>query len=392
MKWSNGTTVFAVLLGACAPSLFDVAEPSDAGSDEAAVADLLSVDTATLAIDATASPHGDEAQLFAELQKAQAQVPAPGGAMAVRRADGTFWSGAVGDIDIVLATKTSPDSRFRIWSISKTMTAAIALQLVDEGKLALDDPLSRWFPQFPKSAQIKLRQLLSHTSGIPDYFTDPAVVAAWADFWTPAQMIAVAARLPRLSEPGVAWNYSNTNYVLLGRVIEMTTGNSLSHELHTRLFSPLGLHNTFIWGEDQVAPARGYETNGQGGFVDVLEKVHPSVVWATGQIVSTAEDLRAWCSALIEGKVLSDSMRQAMVQPAPLSSGATVNWGLGVAITPTQWGPLIGHGGGPLHGNSGTMAYLPSKKLLVVTLVNGSSDNALSVVGAAGWKTLIEEQ
>jgi D-alanyl-D-alanine carboxypeptidase len=329
--------------------------------------------------------------LAGELDDAVRRIPAPGGTMAVRFDDGGSWSGASGWSDVAASTKAAAHSRFKIWSISKTFTAALVLRLVDQGLVRLDDALTRWFPDFPLSDRITVRHLLSHTSGIPDYFTAPSVMAKWDEAWTPAQMLDVAAQSNRTFDPGKGWEYSNSNYVLLGRIVEMVAQSPLNQQIRAQLLERYGLADTFIRGAENIPGgySPGYERDANGQWIDVTENIHPSVTWAVGQIVSSAEDLRTWCWQLFAGDVLTPSLREEAETPVLLDDGSKTGWGLGFAIVDTDYGQILGHGGGPLVGNSGSMEYLPSRKLIVTALANSSSDEAVHILGSAGWKTLL---
>lgn len=328
------------------------------------------------------------ASLEKELAGVLEEVPARGGVTAFQFEDGTglmVAAGHVGDNE-----PTQLDSRFHIWSISKTFTAAVILQLIDEGKLALRDTISNWYPDFPNAEKITIGNLLSHTSGISDYFVQPEVSKAWDKSWTEEAMFGVAASRSPIFEPGERYNYSNSNFIMLGGIIEKITGDSLAGQLRNRIFEPLGLKNTFE-SRDEMVPggfSPGFKRT-NSGFVDVTDKVHPSVVWATGSIISTAEDLRTWCHALVSGKVVSKELTDLLQAPFLLNDGAASPRGLVLSITDTSFGRIIGHGGGPLHGYTATMIYLKERGIIMTTIINGTSPEAPGIIGRAGWTSII---
>lgn len=339
----------------------------------------------------SAAPVTRDGALKAECQNALTETPTPGIALSARFPDGAVLNCSVGLSDIIAATPITSKSLFRVWSISKTMTAAVLLQLVDENKVSLTDSIAQWFPNLLRANKITISQLLSHTSGIPN-FTDSSLVFNQLDKpWSPEQLIAVASAMPRAFEPNEGWEYSNTNYVILGLIIEKITGKSLASELRNRLFDRLGLKSTFVWGEENIPDptVKGYDSDLSGNFVDATSRVHPSVTWASGAIISSAEDLRQWAIALFEGQVLSQKTRQLMMTPQKLNNGRAINYGLGVEIDQTPWGIRYGKGGGPLHGFTSTMAYVPAKRGIIVTLINTANPGAGKTVSKTGWRTLL---
>jgi D-alanyl-D-alanine carboxypeptidase len=244
---------------------------------------------------------------------------------------GCLWRSASGIEDRSTGRAMLASDRFRIASITKTFTAAVVLQLVDEGRLHLTDTLST-FVAFPGGDAITIRQLLAHTSGIYDYFNSPPVEAAYGRVWTREEVIDVARAQPPVFAPGSNWGYSNTNYFLLGMIIEAVTGNPYHHEVRTRLLEPLGLDDTYVAGPESLpgGVAHGYER--VSAFVDRTDLVDPSLTWAAGGIVSNVEDLDGWARALFTGDVLSVATRTAMLTPEPLPGGRTAPTGLGVWI------------------------------------------------------------
>lgn len=326
-----------------------------------------------------------------ECEQTLQAIPSPGISFAAKLSDGkkVFVARGMGNIDA--ATPISSNSLFRIWSISKTMTAAVVLQLVDEDKISLEMTLDRWFPDFPLANQINIKQLLSHTSGIPNYTESTLVSERLKDVWTPVQMMDVAAKMPRKFQPGESWEYSNSNFVLLGLVIEKVTGSTLKEQLHKRIFEPLGMKKTFVWGQEDIPGGyvTGYDLDPDGKFQDVTAAMHPSVAWATGGLVSSAEDILTWAENLFEGNVLSPGMRQEMMTPVALNNGTLANYGLGLEISRTPWGVRYGHSGGPIKGYASSMTYLPAKKSMVVVLVNTANLKTGSAIFGTGWKTIL---
>jgi D-alanyl-D-alanine carboxypeptidase len=240
--------------------------------------------------------------------------------------------------------------RFRAGSMAKPFVSTVALQLVGEGKLSLTDTVEHWLPgALPYGDQVTLRQLLSHTSGVPD--NQEPVEAEWlkgnmTHSWAPRTLVAFVAAKPQAFAPGTSWAYSNTNYMLAGLIIERATGHTLADELGRRVLGPLHLRDTsFPVNRSVIA---GSHANGaalvQGKLRDVTV-LNPSGTWGAGNIVSTATDIAHFWRALLGGRLLAPAQLAAMKTTVPIATGSAVHYGLGIIRWPSACGPLWGHGG-----------------------------------------------
>jgi D-alanyl-D-alanine carboxypeptidase len=328
-----------------------------------------------------------------EAQSAMHAIPSPGIALAVQFPDHERISVFGGVGNLVSNEAINPKSLFRIWSVSKTMTAAVVLQLVDEGRLNLNDTIIQWFPDIPMSSQITLGHLLSHTSGIPNFTDSSRVSCCMNQHWSPQELMDIAMGMPRSFRPGDGWEYSNSNYVLMALVIEKVTASPLQVQLRKRLFDPLRLNSTFVWGEEEIPNGYvlGYDSDAHGGFVDVTNQVHPSVAWASGAIVSNIDDLLTWTTVFFEGKLLSKKTQKLMVTRVKLNDGRTVDYGLGIEIQSTPWGTRFGKGGGPLKGYTAVISYLAGKGAAAVAIVNTANPMAGKTVMSSGWKSILRQ-
>ncbi|MFI5821233.1 serine hydrolase domain-containing protein [Streptomyces rishiriensis] len=264
---------------------------------------------------------------------------------------------AAGVSDIATAAKLQPDARFRAGSITKTFVATVVLQLVQAGRLALDEPVGRLLPGLLAGGdRITVRELLDHTSGLFDYTADPGVLAGEErdQVFTPRELVAVAETHPASFPPGTSWQYSNTNYIVAGLLVEAVTHRPLARELQARIIGPLGLRATsFPTGTGHIS---GYHAHGyvspdlvpttDGTPFDVT-RFNPSAAWAAGALVSTADDLSRFYRALMQGALLSSSMLKEMkttVAEDPADpSGA--RYGLGIERVQDPCGADWGHGG-----------------------------------------------
>lgn len=304
----------------------------------------------------------------------EAAFPAdgPGGAVIITRGGETLYTGARGLADVEARRPITPDSIFRLGSITKQFTAAVILQLVQEGRISLDDPVARFFPDYPRpGASATVRQLLNHVSGIRSYTSIPgwAAEANINRARTTAEMIAAFRDLPSQTPPGQAWAYSNSGYVLLGAIIEQVTGKRWHQAVDERIAVPLGL-GTIGYGVDREtspAMARGY--TGANGNFRPARRMHMSNPHAAGALVGTAGDLARWSHALHHGRVVSPALYTAMTTPASLTEGRTHPYGFGVGFEEIRGRATIEHGGG-IFGFSTYGTYMPSEDLFVAVLAN----------------------
>jgi D-alanyl-D-alanine carboxypeptidase len=272
------------------------------------------------------------------------------------------------------STAMAATDRFRVASITKTFVATVVLQLVAEGKLGLDDPVERWLPGLvPNGRAITIRELLDHTSGLFNYFDDKAfvqaVVAQPGRIWPPRKLVAIATSHPPLFPPGRDWSYSNTNYILLGLVVEAAVGTPLDQQLQGRFFDPLGLTATSL---PTGARIDGAHAHGYVGFATLprlrslvdTSLVSPSLAWAAGAIVSTGDDVTSFYAALLGGRLLPPDLLAAMETPAP-----GVHYGLGLLEADTPCGPAYGHEGDLLGYRSFVYAR-PNGTRVALVMVN----------------------
>jgi len=299
--------------------------------------------------------------------------------MAVRLPEGTVIWGTSG--------YTSPSGKERwtantvsfLASVTKTFTAVVVMQLVEEGKLSLDDTVDTWFPEQPNGDKITVRMLLSHTSGLAVFSSTWGTdLDKWSRDWTPEELIAEANKVGPVGKPGSSVaHYSNTNYIMLGRIIEKVTGNSWDHEVESRIIKPLGLKNTIHLKEgnwkEKVVP--GYLKTSDG-YLNLLEhpwysQVSPSVAWAAGGIGSSASDLMTFASALFDGRLVSKETLELMSQPVGTGNGWA--WGLGGGEMKVAGHKAFGMGGDNACYHTFFIGTLDGK-FIVTALVNTDGD------------------
>lgn len=324
-----------------------------------------------LGVHAAAPPPPAEVAAFAaRTLAANCQADAPGMAVLVARADEVLFRDACGKASLELDVPLSPDHVFRIGSVTKQFAAAAVLKLAEDGRLSLDDPLTRFLPDYPGGDAITVRMLLDHTSGIRSYTDIPKVMGEgliMQDLTTARLVDSFKDEKPDFA-PGEGWHYNNSGYVLVGAVIEAASGMPWHAYLDQAFFGPLGMTRTGYGNQaEAVIPGHvtGYTRNGEGwATARHLSMTQPH---AAGALVSTVDDLLRWNRALHEGKVLRDASHRAMTTPA--GKAAEHGYGFGIGVGTLRGQPKLEHGGG-IFGFSSALTYLPGDGLTVAVLYN----------------------
>ena len=298
---------------------------------------------------------------------------APGVAVIVVDDGKVVYSGGRGLANIEAKQAITPSTVFRLGSITKQFTAAVVLQLVQEGKLSLSDPLSKFLPDYPKpGADATIAQLLNHTSGIKSYTGIPGwmmVEANTARPYTTDEMIALFKDQPADFAVGSDHKYNNSGYVLLGAVIEKVTGKPWHAAVDERIVKPLGL-KTIRYGElEATTPNMAVGYSQKDGKFSPARKIHMSVPHAAGALIGSVEDLAKWAEALHKGKVVSSATYAQMIAPTKLPNGKTENYGYGLAQRELRDLPSIGHGGG-IFGFDTSSVYVPSEDVFIAVFAN----------------------
>ena len=280
----------------------------------------------------------------AALDAAVAEYNVPGAVLALGDMNGNtrIWTSGLAELET--KKPISKDLYFMIGSTTKSYTATMVLQLVDDGLIKLDDPIGKYLPGLvPRENKITIRHLLEMRSGLGAYGPNPEFVK----FMEPDPLgackpeVLVKFSLVNTIEPDREFHYTNVNYILLGMLIEKVTNNSLSNEMKRRILQPLGMSHTFMLTELKMPTpyAHGYLFE-EGKVVDATYLIHPSLYWTAGGIVSTAADQLIWAKALVEGRLLSPQAHSEQFNMKP-AAGMLSFYGFGVM----NMNGLIGHGG-----------------------------------------------
>jgi D-alanyl-D-alanine carboxypeptidase len=303
------------------------------------------------------------AELDTAIQDAMVAGSAPGAIVAVNTPEGRFVH-AYGRADTADGLDLDPAMTTRIGSITKTFTVTAVLQLVDEGKLGLDDPIGDYLPGVPNGDTISIRHLAGMRSGLPDYTSDPDFRIAYGlapdAGWQPDQLLTYVFADPVLFEPGERFHYSSTNTILLGQLIEKISGTTLSDYLDTRILDPVGLPDTNLPNNATLPEPhmRGYHASVE------TTAWNPTYGWAAGGMVSTVDDLGRWIEAVADGSLLSAETQQARMDFQP-TDNPTFGYGLG----------LIEHDGwihhtGSMPGYQTFAGYQPDAGVGLVIAIN----------------------
>jgi len=364
----------------------------------ASVAALIAADTQSApAASPTADTAGpslalDEEAITSQFEELAEGLMLPGAALLIRTPAGEVTA-TYGTTELGGETPVTLEDHVRVGSNTKTWTATAILQLVQEGKIALDDPVSVYRPDVPNGDNITIEELLNMTSGLFNYTetyylnyemdTDPQKV------WNPEELVELGVGLPPDFAPGTNWHYSNTNYILLGLIAEQIEGKPLQQIFEERLFAPLGLTATsFPALDDSSIPApysRGYMYTDNVRTLatsvlpaDLLAQaeagtllpndqtdVNPSWAWAAGSGISTIRELATWVEAMGSGALLDDDLQQRRLSDVVVTANGDAAYGMGIA----QFGSLYGHTG-ELPGYNSFMGYDPVNHVTVVVWTN----------------------
>lgn len=332
-------------------------------------ASLAASATTALAV-AAPSPIARAHSATQEVMDAAVKDGVPGVAGQVKDKHGV-WKGTSGVGDLKTKQPRSAHDRYRVGSITKTFVSTVLLQLEAEGRLSLDDKVGKWLPGVVRGnghdgRKVTLRQLLNHTSGIFDYTADEAFGQAYFlkdgffahrfDRVSPKELVKISTAHEPDFAPGTSWNYSNTNYVLAGMVIDKATGNSFRDEIRHRIIEPLGLHATTVPGNSPYVPRPSSRAYGKlaetttGPTYDVTA-LNPSIASAAGEMISDSGDLNRFYSALLRGKLLPEKQLTEMKTTIKADGPSNERYGLGLSERKLSCGVIVwGHGGG-IHGS-----------------------------------------
>jgi len=278
------------------------------------------------------------------------------------------------------AMAADPGMQYSIGSISKQFTAAMVLLLVQDGRLKLDDPVGRYLPELTRASEVTIRQVLSMTSGYQDFWPEDYVMTSMMKPTKPQQILDVWAKKPLDFEPGTQWQYSNTNYVIAGRIVEIVGGKPLIEQLQERIFRPLKM--TGVLNSDA---SRLPASDPTGYYQHALGPLRPAPLegqgwmFAAGELAMPASDLALWNISLINRTLLAPTSYETMFTEVKLKDGKGTGYGLGVQVGDRNGHRYVAHSG-EVSGFVAQNVVFPADKAAVTVLTNEDASSAAGVL------------
>ncbi len=327
------------------------------------------------AVGQTPVPRAVAARLVDSLARAfVADRGAPGVSIAVVRGDDTLVMNGWGMADLENEVPATARTVYRIGSITKQFTAAAVMQLVEQGKVKLDDPIGGYLATLPAAWRgVTVRQLLNHTSGIPSYTNvGPRWVRRWGEEMSPDTLVALTSADTMWFAPGASWRYDNSGYVVLGMLVEKLTGHSWAIDIADRFAKPLGLSDTRDCATTPIIPRRasGYQPTRDGW--ENAPYLAMSQPYAAGALCSTVADLARWNRALATAKVVTPESYLRMTSPEGAAATGALHYGFGLARDTLAGRSIITHNGG-INGFISANAWFPAEQLSVTVLTNSGA-------------------
>ncbi len=300
----------------------------------------------------------------------------PSASVAVVKDGAIVYLRAYGDARLEPKTPAKSDMRYSIGSISKQFTASSVLLLQEEAKLSLDDPVGKYIPNLTRANEVTIRQLLSHTSGYQDYWPQDYVPPFMMQAVTSERILDLWARKPLDFDPGSRWQYSNTNYVIAGVIVEKVSGMPLLQFLQTRVFNPLNMKSVANIDQEKLGDtdATGYLRYGLGPL-RLAPKEGKGWLFAAGELAMPAADLARWDISIMDQKLLKPASYRELETEVRLKSGVGTQYGLGVDVTMFSDHRMLSHGG-EVSGFTTQNNVFPDDKVAVVVLTNQDAARA----------------
>lgn len=332
---------------------------------------------AALAASARARGQGGDSALEAAVDRiavnALERRPLPGLSVGVARGGRTILAKGYGYADLEKRVQASAETVYHLGSISKQFTAAAVMRLVECGKVGLEDPLTKYLPDYPvRGRRILVRHLLHQTSGIKEFFTVEGfgeLESGPPEKYSRQDLVDLFKREPFVYEPGERWAYSNSNYTLLGIIIERASGRTYDDYLRETFFEPLGLGTLHSFGSrpNDPACARGYVP--RGGSLVPAPPVNPNTAVGDGGLAANVLDLLRWTHAFTNGRAVSPASYRRMTSAERVRRGYRPDYGYGLSLVPLDGRRRIGHNG-DVTGYTGALAHYPEADLTVAVLTN----------------------
>jgi D-alanyl-D-alanine carboxypeptidase len=282
---------------------------------------------------------------------------------------------AFGEADIATKRAADPGTRYAIGSISKQFTAAALRLEQEQGKLSLDDKVSKYFPEFTRANEVTVRELLSHTSGYEDYAPQDYLIPEWTNPTTPEAILDHWAKRPLNFDPGTQYQYSNTGYMLAAKIFEKVSGQQLVPFLKEHIFQPLEMSSADDCDVHSANDAAAYTRYALGPPRPVAREANGWYLGA-GELCMTAPDLARWDIAFLQKRILSAKSYQEFTREVKLKDGKPTHYALGLSLGDLYGTPMISHSG-EVSGFLAVNAVFPTKNIAIVALTNEDGINAI---------------
>ena len=318
------------------------------------------------------APQGDLASKIDAVMAGVYKPGQPGAAIIVRKDGQTIFRKGYGLADLELSVAVEPDMVFRLGSITKQFTAVAVLMLAQDGKLGLQDEITKFLPDYPtQGKRITVEHLLTHTSGIQSYTDMPEWLPLWRKDFTVKELVDFFKDKPMPFEPGRSWAYNNSGYILLGAIIEKTSGKTYEEFVTERIFKPLAMKGSSYGSTERIIPRRvpGYQT-GKEGVINApyLSMTQP---YAAGSLLSTVDDLAVWSDAVFAGKLVGKEWLDKAFTPYKLVNGRSTGYGYGWFVGDFDGHRSIEHGGG-INGFTTYEMTFPEDRIFLAILTNSA--------------------
>ena len=334
---------------------------------------LMSLLCASLAATAVPAAADVDKRIDADVHAVLQRTDTPGAAIAVFKDGRLVYRQAYGLRNRDGHLPASVDTWFEMGSITKQFTAAAILQLQEAGKLTIDAKLAAYLPDAPHANEVTLRQLLSHTSGLPEYLDGPDIEQVATRPASFDQLVARIRDKPLDFAPGSRWSYSNTGYLMLGRVIEVVSQESYRHYVQTHLLDRAGMAHTYTVADEGRLPLMAMGYRHAQGKLERAPTIHDTFGGAAGSLVSTLGDLEKWNQALTGGKIVSPADYALMSTSVMTAEKGSADYGLGLFVDSVEGQPRVGHTGGSF-GFTTANEYFPKQGVRIIAFTN-NGDN-----------------
>jgi CubicO group peptidase (beta-lactamase class C family) len=319
------------------------------------------------------------------VQKVLKDSGAPSASVGIVKDGAIVYTTAFGKSRLDISADAMPEMAYAVGSISKQFTAACILLLQEEGKLKLDDPVAKWFPELTRAKDITLRNLLTHTSGYSDYAPQDYTIPEWTKPGDPLKLIHTWAGKPLDFEPGTKWQYSNTNFVLAGLIVEKASGMKFADFRRQRILEPLHMQHVLDLNTDQARlQVAGYFRNALGPLRKATLEA-PGWYFADGDLAMPVEDLLTWDISVMNQSLLKPESYRELTTSFRLKDGADTHYGLGISVGDRNGHHVVSHTG-EVGGFVASNSVFPDEKVAIAVLTNQEASSAAGAIarGIAG--------